>query len=243
MPWYESWFGSDAYELVYDHRDRAEADRLVDLIVEAAEPAPGARILDMACGRGRHAVALAGRGYDVTGVDLSEASLAEARRSARKAGVSVDFRAGDMREAVCDGCFDGVVNLFTAFGYFDDPAEDRAALGAMAAALRPGGWFVQDFLNAPHVAATLEPEDTRSTGDFTIHQRRWIDDGRVHKEIEITDGERQETHRESVRLYTREALTTLYETAGLAVTDAFGDYDGSPHSADSPRLILVAEKG
>ena len=243
MPWYDSWFGSAAYTLVYGHRDDDEAATMVDLIEQAVAPKPEASILDMGCGRGRHARELARRGYDVTGVDLSAESIADAHAKAAAEELSnVAFQEGDMRDPVCDACFDGVVNLFTAFGYFTDDAENQQALDAMAAAVRPGGWFVQDFLNAPHVIRTLVPEDTRTENGVTITQRRWVENGRVHKTITLARDGVSETHRESVRLYDRSALQQMHAAAGLNVEQAFGTYAGDPHTSETPRLILVSRK-
>ncbi len=242
MAWYEEWFGTDAYALVYGHRDEDEAADMVDLVEEAVSPRPGARILDVGCGRGRHARVMARRGYRVTGIDLSERSITEARSAAEPSDGNLTFMVGDMRDPVCEACFDGVVNLFTAFGYFDEDAENKRALAAMATALVPGGWWVQDFLNAPRVVETLSPEDTDKTNGITVTQRRWIEDGRIHKEIHLDDGDYQETYRESVRLFTLEDLAALYDEVGLDLTDTYGDYDGAPYTPASPRLILVARK-
>jgi SAM-dependent methyltransferase len=241
MSWYEGWFGSDAYDLVYDHRDEAEAEKLVDLVEREIDPASDAHIVDVGCGRGRHARIFARRGYRVTGVDLSEEAITEARERTRSE-LDVTFVQGDMRDPACEGCADGVVNLFTTFGYFEKDAENQRALAAMTAALRPGGWFLQDFLNTPQVINTLQPADTYTVNGVTIQQRRWVEDGRINKRITIDHDERTETYRESVRLFTLDDLTTMYENSGLELVATYGDYDGSPHTNDSPRLLLYARK-
>lgn len=241
MSWYEGWFGSDAYDLVYDHRDEAEAEQLADLLEHEIDPAPGAHIVDVGCGRGRHARTFARRGYRVTGVDLSETAIAEARKRSGP-DLDVSFVQGDMREPLCQGCADGVVNLFTTFGYFEADAENERALAAMTTALRPGGWFLQDFLNAPQVVDTLQPEDTHTVNGITIAQHRWIENERINKRITITHDEDTETYRESVRLFTRDDLTTMYQNVGLELVATYGDYDGAPHTDDSPRLLLYARK-
>lgn len=243
MAWYEDWFGSDAYTLVYDHRDETEAERLVDLIERAIQPRPDAHILDVGCGRGRHARILARRGYQVTGLDLSPEAIEEARTRTEREGLTehLSFHVGDMREAdrVCSGV-DGVVNLFTSFGYFEDDDENERALQAMRSALKPGGWLLQDFLNAFLVADTLQPSDTYTRNGATIHQRRWIDDGRINKEITIERGDSTETYRESVRLYTLPDLKVLYERVGLDLVETYGNYEGDPYTPGSPRLLLYA---
>ncbi len=199
-------------------------------------------MLDVACGRGRHALAFARRGFTVTGFDLSARALDAARRAARSAKLPVRFRRQDMRRPFCDGCADLVVNLFTAFGYFDDDAESAAALAAMAHSVRPGGTFVQDFLNAPYVAATLVPETLRRVGETDVTERRWIEGGFVHKAITLQAHGHEETHREAVRLFTPDALAALHEAAGLRVTARYGDYDGGALTPESPRCLLIATR-
>jgi len=243
MSWYEDWFWSDAYTEVYDHRDEAEAEQLVDLIEQEIAPPSGAHILDLACGRGRHARTLARRGYRVTGIDLSERAIDEARRQAAAEGLSdtTSFRVGDMREPVCENCADGVVNLFTSFGYFEDDSNDERVLAAVVAALRPGGWFFHDFLNAPVVVESLAPSEEEAADGTQIRQERWVENGRVNKKITVRRDDHTETFQESVRLYTLDDLKTMYASAGLEPVALFGDYDGSayePH--ESPRLLIHA---
>lgn len=241
MPWYEEWFDRDEYELVYQQRDDAEAEQVVDLIEDVAKPATGAHILDVGCGRGRHARALAERGYRVTGLDLSARAIEQARRRAQEEGLDIDFRVQDMRTPMGDADYDGVVNLFTAFGYFEDDADHRRALRHMADALRPGGWLVQDYLNTPHVVDTLVPEDARIEDGVRIEQHRWVENERVNKTITLRQNGDTRAFRESVRLFTLYDFERLYEDAGLTLVDTFGDYAGSRYTPDSPRLIMHAK--
>lgn len=257
MPWYEDWFDSDAYEVVYRQRDSADARRLIDLVERAAQPAAASRVLDVACGRGRHAILLAQRGYRVTGIDLSSNAIRTARRRAREEGLGIDFEVADMRELPFDGAFDGVVNLFTSFGYFDDDREHRLAIAQMARALRPGGWLVQDFLNAPHAEANLVPEDAREIhaegiGRIEVRQRRWVDgaggEPRLNKRIELccfdAPAGEDDTYvfHESVRLLGLDDFAAMYAASGLRLEETFGDYDGGTHGPESPRLILLARR-
>ncbi len=250
MPWYEDWFDSDAYELVYDQRDLSEARRLADLIERTVRPAPGVRVLDVACGRGRHSRILAGRGYDVTGVDLSENALRSARRRAEREGLSVTFQQADMRALPFTSEFDGAVNLFTSFGYFDEEADHQRVIDGIERALEPGGWFVQDFLNASYLAEHIVPEDEREVegpdGTVRIVQRRRIEDEptgrRVKKQIILHRNGDTYTFSESVRLHDAADFERMYAAAGLDLIDTFGDYDGHAYTAGSPRLILHARK-
>jgi SAM-dependent methyltransferase len=247
MPWYEDWFDADAYELVYEERDLEEAERLADLIERTVRAAPGADVLDVGTGRGRHARVLARRGYRVTGLDLSAHAVATARARAKAEGLTPAqalFVQGDMRLPHFQARFDGVTNLFTSFGYFDDDADHQRAVHAMADALKPGGWLVQDFLNAPYVRAHLVPEDEKTVHGVHVRQERWIEGDHVHKRITLTpeDGAKPRVYTEHVRLLTRDDFARMYAAAGLRLVQTFGDYGGGPHTPESPRLVLHAEK-
>ncbi len=242
VPWYEEWFDRDEYELVYQQRDLREAEQVADLIDSLVEPAPDAEVLDVGCGRGRHARVLARRGYRMTGLDLSEHAIEEARRRTADDDLDVTYRVQDMRAPIGTAAFDGVINLFTAFGYFEDDADHRLALQRMAEALRPSGWLVQDFLNTPQVIQSLTPEDAQATNGVTIQQNRWVDDGRINKRITLHENGDTHTFCESVRLLTLYDFKQLYEDVGLELVQAVGDYDGATYTPDSPRLIMHAKK-
>jgi SAM-dependent methyltransferase len=241
--WYKEWFDRAEYSLVYQRRDDAEAETVIDLIEQTIRPHTGASVLDVGCGRGRHAFAFARRGYRVAGIDLSESAIAEARERAEELALDVRFERMDMREAYCDRCSDLVVNLFTAFGYFDADADHERAIAAMCGALKPGGWLVQDFLNASFVQANLIPEDTAEVDGRTITQKRSIENGRIVKEICIRSDGVSKRFVESVRLLTVDDFRELYVRCGLSIEHMLGSYDGTPYSEESPRLILMARKG
>ncbi|MFN3596023.1 MAG: SAM-dependent methyltransferase [Rubricoccaceae bacterium] len=247
-PWYEVWFDSDLYERVYAERDAAEAERLARLVVRTLALPPGAAVLDVGTGRGRHARALARRGLRVTGLDLAPRALAAARARAAAEGLDITFVEGDMRRVRFRARFDAVVNLFTSFGFFDTDREHADAVAAMAAALRPGGRLVQDFLCADYVRAHLVPHDEREADGLTVRQERWIEEDapggpRVHKRITVrAPGHAEHVYTESVRLLTRDDFARYYAAAGLRLVRTFGDYDGAPAAPGRPRLILVAER-
>jgi len=235
--WFEQWFGEE-YHALYPHRDDEDARRAVALIGSVVPwgSGEGNRILDLACGPGRHAAELARWGGQVVGFDLSRAMLLRARERSRGALVRGDMRALPFR----DGSFTLAVNLFTSFGYFLNEDENRRVLSQVAAALAPGGHFVLDYLNAEHVRRTLKVTEQARGRDVRV--RRRIDGANrfVIKEIELRDEGRR--FEERVRLYGADELVALLTDAGLRVVARFGDYDGGPAGHDAPRVILVAAR-
>ena len=242
MAWYEDWFDKDEYELLYQNRDASEALQLADLVERLVAPSPGSALLDMGCGRGRHALEFARRGYDITGVDLSARSIQQAMTRAEEAGLTIDFRRADMRIPLTDKTFDGVLNLFTAFGYFESMAENQTAIDSMIAPLKDGGFFVQDFLNADRVISDLVPQDYREIGDARVSQKRWIENNRIRKEIVFSYGEQSHTFNESVALLRQEDFEKMYKKAGLEITHIVGSYLGEPLTPASTRMILFSKK-
>ena len=232
--WFERWFGQRYLEL-YPHRNDEEARRGVHTLVELASLERGARVLDLACGAGRHLRPLDEAGYAAVGLDLSWPLLVEARGRQPNARLV----RGDMRWLPFrSGAFDAVASFFTSFGYFATPAEDLLVAAEIRRLLRPGGVFVLDFMNADRVADRLVPCDVQMVGGATITQRRTIENGVVIKQITVErEGDREEFE-ERVRLYGRDALERLLTDSGLRTDRALGDYAGEEFGSDSPRLIL-----
>jgi len=244
--WFKQWFGEEYHDL-YAHRDEADARRVVALIRNVVPWSAGDRILDLACGPGRHAAALAhygggggggGGGGQVVGFDLSRAMLRRARERGDAALVRGDMRALPFR----NGSFALAVNLFTSFGYFLDDEEHGRVVQQVAAALAPGGHFVLDYLNAEHVRRTLKVTERAvgPSGDVLVRRRIDADSRYVIKEIELRNEGRRFLER--VRLYNADELAALLAAAGLSVVARFGDYDGAPAAAGAPRVILVGRR-
>ncbi len=231
--WFEEWFGEE-YLALYPHRDDREAEEVVELIRRITEVPRGALVLDVACGAGRHARAFQALGLVAVGVDLSRHLLERARAVAHLAVARADIRALPVR----DQSVDHAVNLFTSFGYFATDDDHRLALRQMIATVRPGGWFVLDFLNAPVVRATVAQAAARSLPGVARIDK-WLDDGDrfVVKAITARDGRQ---FMERVRLFERGELIGMIAAAGGEVRHQFGDYRGGPPSAEAPRLVLFA---
>jgi len=237
--WFEQWFGEE-YHVLYPHRDEEEARRAVALVQQAAPWTPGAWVLDLACGAGRHAAELERLGARVVGFDLSPSMLRRARARVKGPLVRGDMRGLPFRP----GTFGLAVNLFTSFGYFRDDAEHRHVLRQVAQSLRQGGRFVLDYLNADHVRRTLRRGSEEIDGAATEVRvrRRFSEEGKyVVKEIEL--GAENRSFQERVRLFSPAELTRLLEEEGLHVDASFGDYDGGGLLGDhATRTILVATR-
>lgn len=234
MPeWYEEWFGEEYLQL-YPHRDDADADRVVALILRSVPFARGWHVLDVACGPGRHARAFRGAGARCFGVDLSASLLRVAREVTDAPLVRADMR----RLPIRPRSMDLTVNLFTSFGYFEHDEEHEATLAEMASTIRQGGWFVIDLLNPASVRAGLVPLETVGMGKTSAKVTRNLspDNRYVCKTIEWSSGRR---FVERVRLFEPEEITGMLERAGLTITCWFGEYDGRPLASNSPRTILI----
>ncbi|MEX0980042.1 MAG: class I SAM-dependent methyltransferase, partial [Gemmatimonadota bacterium] len=207
-PWFRKWFGKEYLDL-YPHRDVEEAREAVRLLLETTRPPAGARVLDLACGAGRHLAELAGADVRATGLDLSATLLEQARAASPHTGLV----RSDMRKLpFADGSFDLVTSFFTSFGYFEDPRDDARVLGESRRVLSDRGHLLLDFLNADKVRAGLEPYDVREVNGTRIHQeRRLIEGGTVvQKQIRIEDGAGPgRTFTERVRLYPPEELQAM----------------------------------
>lgn len=206
----------------------------------------GGRILDLACGGGRHSLELARRGYRVTGYDLSEALLTHARQSARKAGVKVAFSHGDMRRLPYRARFDAVINMSASFGYFEKTEDDRKVLGAVARALKVRGKFVMERFNREALAYELPLQGWRVQNDGSIVLQEDTFDplrGRYDTRQIVIDRNGTREHLASVRAYTLTELKEMFDAAGLHIHRVVGGLDLSPYRPRSRRIVLYAVKG
>ncbi len=238
--WFEEWFDSPYYHLLYNSHDEKEARKTVDALLSALDLPAGARVLDLACGKGRHARYLAEKGYDVTGLDISWNSIAHARQFEHE---RLTFFQHDMRRLFRTNYFDAVMNMFTSFGYFSKAADHLHTLQNVAKAQKPGGTLLLDFFNAQWVRRNLVPDDIKTVENVEFHLKRNIEGQHVYKHIEFDADGKHYSFRESVRLFELADFEALFGQAGLKITRTFGDYDLHPFDpGQSKRLILLAQK-
>jgi SAM-dependent methyltransferase len=245
-PWFEQFFEEDYLEMYRDSFSPERTDQEVEGIVSLLDLQPGAKILDLACGHGRHSIPLAKRGFEVTGFDLSRHFLDIARREAEAEGVDVRWVHGDMRELDFEGEFDAVINIFTAFGYFEDPDDDLKTLKRIKAALRKDGRFLLEILHRDALFSRFERQGVQKTsdGNIVVHERNWdLAKNILHDEMTLIrpDGTRK-TYVTSVRTRSLHEFLGLLEEAGLEPIAWFGGLDRSPLSLSSHRLALLSRR-
>jgi SAM-dependent methyltransferase len=205
----------------------------------------GGDVLDLACGPGRHSVALAGKGYRVTGVDRSPFLLARAEERGRSGNVSIEWIEEDMRRFKRAEAFDLVVNLFTSFGYFDDGRDDALVLTRIYQNLKPGGALIMDILGkelmARHFRHTISAE--LDDGTLFIQRHEIIDGwGRVRNQWILVENDEAVSFRFQTTLYSGKELKILLKQTGFKNSKLFGDLDGNEYGVNARRLIAVAWK-
>ncbi|HKJ45906.1 MAG TPA: class I SAM-dependent methyltransferase [Balneolales bacterium] len=243
MSWFEDWFDSPLYEKMYTKRDEEEAAKLADLLAELLPVEMYKSVLDLGCGRGRHSINFAKRGYTVTGIDLSEKAIQKARKKAEELHLDIEFLIGDMRHPL-DRTFDGIINLFTSFGYFADDEENVSVIKAMKSMLRKDGFLVIDYLNAGKVKDDLIPYEEGKIDGVSYDICRYLEEDTVNKKMQFHTGssEAKKEYTERVKLYDLNWFQTHLEEEHIKIEKVFGDYDGSPfNKQESPRLLIIGK--
>ncbi len=234
--WYASWFDTDFYYKLYRDRDYLEAKTFMNNLTNYLNIPKGGKILDLACGRGRHSIYLNSLGYDVTGLDLSENSIQYAKQ----------FENSTLHFQVHDMClpyhqqFDAVFNLFTSFGYFDKEESNLETIKAIKANLNTNGLAVIDFMNVDYVIDHLVTEETKVVEGVAFYLKRRVENGYIIKDIDFNYQGEQFSFQERVRAFRLHDFEALFNEAGVYLLDVFGTY--KLHKFDpkeSPRLIMI----
>jgi SAM-dependent methyltransferase len=242
QPWFRDWFNSPYYHQLYFERNEMEAKAFIDRLLQLLKPAPGSRMLDIACGKGRHAQAIAEKGYDVTGIDISPAMIEEANKLECS---NLHFYVHDMRLPFRINYFQFVYNFFTSFGYFNTLREHQDAIRTMSAALKPGGCLVIDYLNVHYIEEHLVHKDKKEVNDINFFITRWMDEDYFFKKIEIEDPtlEAPLVYTEKVSKFSLGDFNDMLSYQGIQIQEVYGDYQlGGYDLRKSPRLIMVGRK-
>ncbi len=244
-PWHEEdRFWEVVAPFLFSERRRADAPEDVENLISLLGISPGAKVLDLCCGVGRHSLELARRGFQVTGVDRTKLYLDEAIKRAEAEGLTLEFLQDDMRTFCRTGAFDIVINLYTSFSYFENPEEDRQVVMNVYRSLKRGGAFLLELMGKEVLARIFRERDWREEdGAIILEERRlsrnwgWID----NRWIILRDGEKQE-FKVCHRLYSAVELSSLLGECGFDRVDAHGDLAGSPYDHTAKRFVVVARK-
>lgn len=270
--WFENWFDSPYYHILYKHRNYKEAELVIDRLINYLSPAPQASFLDLACGQGRHSLYLTNEKqvgglrsengdntlrvekntsnlqpptYKVTGIDLSPQNIACALKRAADLplGNKPDFFVKDMRHLQWQNTFDYILNLFTSFGYFENEADDYATIQAVSNALKPGGTFVLDFMNVNKVLSQLAVHEVKIIDDIEFEITKKVEKGFIVKQIRFSDKGKDYCFTERVKALTLEHFKNYFNASNLAIVDLKGNYNLEAYDEqNSWRLIIIAKK-
>jgi 2-polyprenyl-3-methyl-5-hydroxy-6-metoxy-1,4-benzoquinol methylase len=240
--WFKDWFNSPYYHQLYFHRDDKEAADFIDNLINYLKPMPDSTMLDVACGKGRHSLQLAEKGFDVTGIDLSDDSINEALLSA---GDRLHFYKHDMRLPFWINYFDYAFNFFTSFGYFRTRREHDNAIRTIAQAIKANGIFVMDFLNVHYAEDHLVHQAEKEIDGVNFLITKWYDETHFYKKIVVEDENKEEPliYTEKVAKFSLGDFTEMFAYQGLQLQEVFGDYSFSNYDVKkSPRMVMIAKK-
>lgn len=234
--WYSSWFDTPYYHILYKNRDFKEAGDFMENLTTFLKLPKHAEILDLACGKGRHAKYLNDLGYSVTGVDLSPKSIAFAKQFENS---SLHFFEHDMCLPFSKK-FDAVFNLFTSFGYFEKEEDNLRTIKAIKEELKEEGFGVIDFLNVEYVRQHLVPSEIKVVDGIAFHVKRKIEDGYIIKDIQFSHNNNDYSFTEKVKAISLSDFKAYFKEANIQLKHCFGDYQLNEFFEEtSERLILI----
>ena len=240
MSWFAHWFDSPYYYILYKNRDEKEAEFFIDNLIAKLQLKKGNKLIDIACGKGRHATYFNKKGMDVVGIDLSENSIAVAKKMENS---NLQFSVHDMREVFQENHFDIATNLFTSFGYFEDTEDEQKAINAMTKNLILGGILVIDFLNTKKAIANLVEQEKKDIDGIIFHISKKFDGKHIIKNIAFSDKGKDYCFQEKVKALSLAEFSVFIDAAGLKIIDIFGNYNLEDFDAtSSDRLILICKK-
>lgn len=238
--WYNKWFNSPYYHLLYKNRDEDEAKLFINNLENYLQLTRGDKILDMPCGRGRHAIYLNKKGYNVTGIDLSKKNIKYANKFSND---TLSFYEHDMRNPFNINYYKYVLNLHTSFGYFDKDSDNIKVLKNAAQALVSGGKLIIDFMNTNKVIKNLVTSETIKIENILFDLKRNLKDGFIVKKISFKADGKQFEFYEKVKAFTKDTFLSYFNIVGLKLEKIFGDYGLNDYDKqNSDRMIFVCSK-
>ena len=238
--WFQNWFSSPYYHILYHQRNDEEAEFFIDNLCTFLKPQPEAKLLDIACGRGRHSVYLNKKGYDVTGIDLSNANIKFAQQFENE---SLQFLVHDMRNAFYINYFDIAYNLFTSFGYFETEKDHLKALNAFNKSLKKSGILVLDYFNSEKIVRHLTHEEVKHVDGIDFHISKKVENGKIIKSISFEHKNKEFSFKEEVKSFSKKNFESMFSQSGFKILNHFGDYSLNPFDeVKSDRLIFICQK-
>ena len=242
LEWFEEWFDSPFYHMLYNNRDYKEAEQFITNIIDFLNPSNNSYFLDVACGKGRHSLYLSKQGFKVDGFDLSPSSIDIAKEHESS---QLHFYTNDIRKPLNIDRYNYAFNLFTSFGYFTNDNDNQLAINSIAKSLTENGVLVLDFLNCTKVINDIgtgfSEIKSRDSIDFSINKR--IEKGFIIKDISFTNNSRDFIFQEKVKAIALNDFKSYFLAANLKIEATFGNYNLDPFDHNlSDRLIMIARK-
>jgi len=238
--WFQYWFNSPYYHILYSQRNDEEAEFLIDNLTALLKPAMHSKILDIACGRGRHSIYLQKKGFEVTGIDLSEQNIKYAKQFEQR---YLHFFVHDMRRLGYINYYDIALNLFTSFGYFDTEKEHVNALKSFRKSIKHDGTLVIDYFNTQKILKNLTQRETKTVEGIEFDIHKYVSGGKIIKHIDFEHRSKHFAFEERVQAFTLEDFKRMFLKSGLVIKNTFGTYGLEEFDETrSDRLILICKK-
>lgn len=238
--WFHNWFNSPYYHILYQQRNDAEAEFFIDNLCAYLKPKTEARLLDIACGRGRHAIYLNKKGYDITGIDLSIASIEYAKQFENN---RLHFYVHDMRHLFYINYFDIAFNLFTSFGYFETDYDHIKALKTFQKSLKPGGLLVLDYFNSHKIIDNLTAQEVKTVDGIEFHINKSVENDKIVKAIEFKHKNKHYAFKEEVKAFGIDDFKLFFEQSQFEIVHCFGNHNLEAFDINkSDRLIFICKK-
>lgn len=238
--WFQNWFNSPYYHILYQQRNDEEAEFFIDNLCAYLKPRSNSRLLDIACGRGRHSVYLNKKGFDVTGIDLSFSSIRFAQQFENE---KLHFYVHDMRYLFYINYFDIGFNLFTSFGYFETEKDHVNALKTFRKSLKKDGILVLDYFNSQKIMQNLTQQEVKRADGIDFYISKKVAGGKIIKSISFEHKNKDFSFKEEVKAFTFSDFESMFEKSGFKILKYFGDYSLNAYEETrSDRLIFICSK-